>query len=229
MAATGRAAGRERALEPGAGALLFLIQWRVVGPAAASGGALGSGSRSAPGRGRRRGLHPHDSATGAEPGAPSPGRRDTPRRGPLLAHAGGGPGHQRGVFDPESCLARGQLRGAQHKDWELFKKKKPKSGHFPGLGGKGRCTNPQGLKPICATHFVLRDSLDLSRFPHPQARLEQTCKSQFQMCLMEMQGAVWHRARNSALLLSSTSPKYSQPGLFGIYSHQFAIFYVAPV
>lgn len=89
------------------GTLLFLIQWRIAGPAAASGGALGSTSRSAPGRGRWRGALRRDPAW---PGGAGGGERAPhPRHGSWqLAGCSRSPrrraavGHPHGVFDPRS-------------------------------------------------------------------------------------------------------------------------------
>lgn len=75
------------------GTLLFLIQWRIAGPAAAAGGALGSTSRSAPGRGRWRGaLRPDPARQGARGAAnepPTPGTGAGSERGAPLAPDGG--------------------------------------------------------------------------------------------------------------------------------------------
>lgn len=83
----------------GGGGLLFLIQWRITGPAAASGGARRSASRSAPGRGRWRGTRRLAGLRGGGPGrAPGASARDPGaggRRGgcssPTPAGCGGAP------------------------------------------------------------------------------------------------------------------------------------------
>lgn len=77
----------------GGGTLLFLIQWRIAGPAAASGGAPGSASRSAPGRGRWRGALRRAGLGGG-------GRRASPPR----AAPGAGGASGRAAGPPPRCL-----------------------------------------------------------------------------------------------------------------------------
>lgn len=79
-AAGERAAGRARQRDPGAsgrgwGTLLFLIQWRIAGPAAASGGAPGSASRSARGGGAGEGPWAGRAPRRARGGGRALGRR----------------------------------------------------------------------------------------------------------------------------------------------------------
>lgn len=87
------------------GTLLFLIQWRIAGPAAASGGAPGSASRSAPGRGRWRGTLRPGRARGGGGG---------PARG-MGAGAGSGgrpEGTAAGFPSRNQKVAKGQLRNS---------------------------------------------------------------------------------------------------------------------
>lgn len=105
-----RAAGRERA--PGArggrATLLFLIQWRVSGPAAASGGAgERQPQRAGEGELERGPASGPGSAAGGGGRAPEASARE-PERAGCRPRRGRAPGkHHVGVFYPELLACRG--------------------------------------------------------------------------------------------------------------------------